>query len=226
MADSGSFTITDPYAFSRLRMLIDFNITTPVELISFNSIVLDNNVRLDWNTVTETNNQGFEVERNTSLNPLSRGEAEGRGVWEKIGFVDGFGTTTEPKSYSFIDEDVTTGKYKYRLKQIDFDGTFNYSNEIEVEVDFTPKEFLLYQNYPNPFNPNTTLSWQSPVTSWQTLKIFDQLGNEVAVLVNEERPAGHYVVEFSPSGILASGIYFYQLVSGDFSAVKKLVLLK
>ena len=85
---------------------------------------------------------------------------------------------------------------------------------------------MLYQNYPNPFNPSTTISWQSPVTSWQTLKIFDLLGNEVAVLVNEERPAGQYEVEFSPSGTLASGIYFYQLVSGNFSAAKKLMLLK
>ena len=120
MADSGSFTVTNPYLFSKLRMLIDFNITTPVELISFNATVLENNVKLDWATATETNNSGFEVERKQVFSPQSS-----VGNWEKIGFVEGHGTTTEPKSYSFPDEKVTTGKYKYRLKQIDFDGTFN-----------------------------------------------------------------------------------------------------
>ena len=149
MIDSGSYTVQDPYTFNKFRMLIDFNITSPVELVSFNATLLDNNVKLDWTTATETNNSGFEILRFT----------QNDNEWKTIGFVPGFGTTTEPKSYSFIDEDVTTGTYKYRLKQIDFDGTFTYSNEIEVEVDFTPKEFVLYQNYPNPFNPSTTIKF-------------------------------------------------------------------
>jgi len=117
------------------------------------------------------------------------------GNWKTIGFVPGFGTTTEPKSYSFTDENVSTGIYKYRLKQFDFDGSFEYSNEIEVEVDFTPKEFVLYQNYPNPFNPTTKIKYEIPsVTLRQaqsdiivTLKVYDVLGNEVATLVNEQK---------------------------------------
>ena len=234
MADSGSYTVTDPYIFNRLRMIIDYNIETPVELFSFNATLLGNVVKINWSTATETNNSGFEVERNTPLNPLSRGEAEGRGVWEKIGFISGHGTTTEPKSYSFTDENVKTGNYKYRLKQIDFDGTFTYSNEIEVEVDFTPKEFMLYQNYPNPFNPNTIIKYEIPGQSalggrndnvLVTLKVYDVLGNEVVTLVNEEKQSGNYDIEFNGSG-LASGVYLYRLTAGSFSTVKKLVLLK
>jgi hypothetical protein len=231
MIDSGSYTVQDPYTFNKLRMIIDFNITSPVELISFNATLLDNNVKLDWVTTTETNNSGFEIQKTSPFPSPYQGEGgeAGRG-WEVIGFVPGFGTTTEPKSYSFIDENVTTGTYKYRLKQIDFDGSFAYSNEIEVEVDFTPEEFELYQNYPNPFNPKTVISYQLPVSGNVTLKVYDILGNEVATLVNEEKQPGVYEVEFSvgqdSSPDRASGIYFYQLRSGDFVSVKKMLLLK
>jgi photosystem II stability/assembly factor-like uncharacterized protein len=202
-----------------------------IELTSFTASVLQNEkaVKLNWATATETNDSGFEIQRNGD-SPLPGGERKG---WVNIGFVPGFGTTTEPKTYSFIDEDITTGIYKYRLKQIDFDGSFTYSNEIEVEVDFTPKEFVLYQNYPNPFNPSTTISWQSPVSSWQTLKVFDVIGNEVVTLVDEYRPAGKYEIEFSAKGgpessikYPASGIYFYQLKVGNFVDIKKMILLR
>ena len=131
---------------------MDYDNIVPVELTSFTASVLQNEkaVQLNWTTATETNNSGFEILRGVyPANSRTQNDNE----WNTIGFVPGFGTTTEPKSYSFTDENVSTGIYKYRLKQIDFDGTFEYSNEIEVEVDFTPKEFVLYQNYPNPFNP-------------------------------------------------------------------------
>ena len=120
------------------------------------------------------------------------------------------------------------------MKQIDFDGTFTYSNEIEVEVDFTPKEFVLYQNYPNPFNPTTKIKYTIPqsVIARETkqshlvsLKVYDILGNEVATLVNEEKPAGSYEVEFSAID-LPSGIYFYQMKAGSFVKTKKMVLIK
>ena len=226
MVDSGSYTVQDPYVFNRLRMLINFDIETPVELTSFNATLLDYNVRLDWSTATETNNSGFEIERVSSMTTPGQG-------WEKIGFVPGFGTTTEPMFYSFSDENVITGIYKYRLKQIDFDGSFEYSNEIEVDADFTPREFVLYQNYPNPFNPNTTIKFTIPNVETHRdaslqmviLKVYDMLGKEVATLVNEEKQPGVYEVEFH-SEWLSSGIYFYQLKTGSFSSIKKMVLLK
>jgi hypothetical protein len=191
----------------------------PVELTSFTATANNNEVTLDWTTATETNNSGFEIERQ-----VCRGQSA-VGNWNSIGFVPGFGTTTEPKSYSFIDESVTSGTYKYRLKQIDFDGSFTYSNEAEVSVDFTPKEFVLYQNYPNPFNPNTVISYQLPVSGNVTLKLYDVLGNEITTLVNEEKQAGVYEVEFDGSS-LASGMYLYKLQVGTFVQTKKMILLK
>jgi len=225
MIDSGNYTVPDPYVFNRLRMLIDFNITTPVELISLSATLLNNNVKLNWTTATETNNSGFEIEKK------ELGVGSQKLEWKTIGFVPGFGTTIEPKTYSFTDEHVSTGTYKYRLKQIDFDGSFEYSNEIEVVVDFTPKEFVLDQNYPNPFNPSTVISYRVPITSNVTLKVYDVLGNEVATLVNEEKQPGVYQVEFNTSHPgevrnLKSGIYFYQLRAGSFAETKKMVILR
>jgi hypothetical protein len=199
----------------------------PVELTSFAANVVDGKAKLEWQTASELNNSGFEVERCA----LS---AE-RQAWEKIGFVNGNGTTTEINNYSFVDNELLTQKTFYRLKQIDFDGTFSYSDEVEVDVN-APIKFSLEQNYPNPFNPSTKISWQSPVGSWQSLKIYDILGNEVATLVNEYRDAGSYEVEFNlPAGRqgpassiknLVSGIYFYRLQAGSFIETKKMILLK
>jgi len=197
---------------------------TPVELISFTSTVVGNVVKLAWITATETNNSGFEILRS----------AQNDNDWETIGFVPGFGTTTEPKSYSYTDENIKSGIYKYRLKQKDFDGTVTYSHEIEVEIDLTPKEFVLNQNYPNPFNPSTKIKFTIPSVGTQRavsvqLKVYDVLGNEIATLVNEELPAGEFEVEFNTSSIKhnpSSGIYFYQLKSGRFVMTKKMVLLK
>jgi hypothetical protein len=113
----------------------------------------------------------------------------------------------------------------YRLKQLDFNGSHDYSNVVEVMV--IPSKYELQQNYPNPFNPNTKISWQSPVGSWQTLKVYDILGNEVATLVNEYRNAGAYNLEFRMQNLeLGSGVYFYQLRAGDFVETKKMILLK
>ncbi|MDP2366370.1 MAG: T9SS C-terminal target domain-containing protein, partial [Ignavibacteria bacterium] len=153
----GVATIPGSYTaiFSKALLIMQYNNIVPVELTSFTASIIGDIITLNWQTETELNNQGFEIEKQS--------ESENR--WETIGFVPGYGTTTEPTSYSFIDKDITTGTYKYRLKQLDYDGSFNHSNEIEVQVNFTPKELRLYQNYPNPFNPNTTISWQSPVTS-------------------------------------------------------------
>lgn len=193
----------------------------PVELTEFIASVSGNSVKLDWSTSTEKNNHGFQIERK-NISEI------GNGNWKSIGFVNGQGTTTEPHSYTFTDQNLEAGKYQYRLKQMDLDGTFEYSQKSEVEIAF-PENFSLEQNYPNPFNPGTKISWQSPVGSWQTLKLYDILGNEVATLVNEYRNSGHYEIEFQSSiGSLklASGIYYYQLRAGDYVETKKMVLIK
>ena len=238
----GLATIPGSYTsiLSKAYLLMEYDNIVPVELTSFTASVLQNEkaVQLNWTTATETNNKGFEIER-ARLRSSNYAEAS----WEAIGFVPGFGTTTEPKSYSFTDEYVTTGIYKYRLKQIDFDGSFTYSNEIEVAVDFTPKEFVLYQNYPNPYNPTTKIKYEIPLGfaaspfnkggtkgGFVTLKVYDVIGNEVATLVNEEKQPGVYEVEFNSHSDegqnLSSGIYFYQLKAGRFTDTKKMILMK
>jgi len=225
LIDSGQVIIPDDLTtgYSMIWMIVDYDNVVPVELTSFAGEQFDNLIYLNWATSSEYNNSGFEILRFT----------QNDNEWNSIGFVPGFGTTTEPKSYSFTDENVTTGSYKYRLKQIDFDGSFTYSNEIEVEVDFTPKEFVLYQNYPNPFNPSTKIKYSIPKVETHrdaslqmvTLKVYDVLGNEVSTLVNEEKQPGVYEVEFDALN-LSSGIYFYQLKARDFISIKKMVLLR
>lgn len=196
----------------------------PVELKSFTGDVIDGNILLNWTTATEMNNQGFEIQRNQKSPSGSLQGNVNNQNWKKIGFVQGFGTTAEQHSYTFTDEHLLSGKYQYRLKQIDFDGTFEYSNVVDVEVRH-PDDFRLSQNYPNPFNPNTNIEYQIPYPGFVTLKVYDALGNEVAELVNAEKSAGSYLVEFN-GGKLASGIYFYQLKAGSYTATKKLLLLK
>lgn len=181
----------------------------PVELIGFTANVISNNVSLTWATATETSNHGFEVYRDGS----------------KIAFVEGNGTTTEAKSYSYSDNNVANGTYVYELRQIDFNGTVNNSASAEVVVNYTPEGYALFTNYPNPFNPSTTISYQIPVSGYVTLKIFDVIGNEVATLVNEVQGAGMHTFSFDAS-TLTSGVYFYTIKSGTFSATKKLVLMK
>jgi hypothetical protein len=199
----------------------------PVELVSFAAEVTGNNVLLNWVTASEINNRGFEIQRvlSTEYGVLR---------WEVIGFVEGHGTTTETNFYSFIDENLSQGKYQYRFKQIDFDGTFEYSNVIEIEVEL-PQQFALYQNYPNPFNPSTKIKYAIPNPDnplhgatrggLVTLKVYDILGNEVATLVNEEKQPGIYEIEFDASD-LTSGIYFYRLKSDSFVQTRKMMLIR
>ena len=194
----------------------------PVELVSFSAEVIGNNVELKWTTASETNNSGFELQKSQKSEFKSQ-------KWNSVAFIKGRGTSTEINSYEFVDHNLEPGNYSYRLKQIDYDGNYTFSNIIDVEI-FQPAEFRLEQNYPNPFNPSTKISWQSPVGSWQTLKLFDVLGREVATLVDEYRDAGKYEIEFNAaqvSGIeSASGVYFYRLKAGNFSAIKKMILIR
>ena len=189
----------------------------PVELVNFSANVSNSFVTLNWSTASEMNNKGFQVER------CEKREARSE-KWENIGFVEGNGTTAERSNYSFVDKSIKSGKYNYRLKQVDFNGSFTYSNEIEVDLT-APDEYALSQNYPNPFNPTTTINYQLPVKGYVTLKVFDILGNEVATLVNENKEPGVYKVQFG-AGTLSSGVYFYKLQAGEFSQVKKLILTK
>jgi hypothetical protein len=156
----------------------------PVELTSFTASVSGNSVTLNWATATELNNSGFEVQRSATEN-----------TWEKIAFVKGFGSTTETKNYSFLDNNLAAGQYSYRLKQIDYDGTSELSDVVNVEV-INPVQYALSQNYPNPFNPSTTINFTLPEASNVTLKIFNTLGEEVSVLVNRVMEAGTHNVNF------------------------------
>jgi hypothetical protein len=198
---------------------IDYIDIVPVELTSFTASVSEGSVVLNWATATELNNQGFEIERSTPTHS-----------WEKIGYVPGFGTTTEPRSYTFVDATVITGSYSYRLKQIDYNGTFSYSDVVGVEVDFTPSEYALSQNYPNPFNPSTTIMYQVPKAGNVSMIVYDMLGQEVKTLVNNEVAPGAYQVHWdglNNSGVsMSSGTYIYRMTAGDFVESKEMILVK
>jgi hypothetical protein len=185
----------------------------PVELISFTAFVSGNSVTLRWTTATELNNLGFEVQRSIENKD-----------WNAIVFVGGKGTTTSSQNYSCVDNSVSLGKYFYRLKQIDFDGSFSFSDVIEVDLS-VPTDFVLEQNYPNPFNPTTTIDFLIVKAEFVSLKVYNLLGNEVATLVNEEKSAGKYTINFNAAS-LSSGTYFYKIQAGSFIDTKKMIFLK
>jgi hypothetical protein len=212
----------------------------PVELTSFTAASASSAstgsataVVLNWTTATEVNNYGFEVERQKSVQRTPYGEDRSQNSevsWEEIGFVEGSGNSNSPKEYSFVDacpfgKNPSSGNLQYRLKQIDNDGKFTYSEEVEIDINFIPGVFILEQNYPNPFNPTTVIMYQIPTQNKVVLKIFDVLGREIKILVNEQKDAGTYKVEFNAPD-LPSGRYFYQLTAGNYTSVKKLMLIK
>ena len=197
------------------------DVPLPVELSSFTASIDQNVVNLKWQTKTEMNNYGFEIERS-----LTRTLSEGEGFnnWEKIGFIEGTGNSISPKDYSFVDFNPSGGtKLIYRLKQIDLNGSFEYSNEVEVEL--TPSEFALYQNYPNPFNPITNIKFDIPKTAKINLIVYNLLGEKIATLLDEDKEAGFYEVKFDASSF-SSGIYICKLTAGDFVQTKKMTVMK
>jgi len=200
----------------------------PVELIAFTANIFGDKVELKWNTTTEVNNYGFEVQRAEVNSRKSDGGSQSSIVnrqWTKVGFVGGSGNSNTPKEYSFTDDNPgISGTVEYRLKQIDNDGSIKYSNIVEVSF-MKPVKFELYQNYPNPFNPTTTIQYSIPKAEHVTLKVYNELGQEAATLVNKDEQAGVYSAEFNGSN-LSSGIYYYRINTGSFSEVKKLMLLK
>src|ERR1035437_890487 len=186
---------------------------TPVELTSLSAFALQNNITIEWSTATENNCSKFEIERTNQ-------DAD----WKKISEINASGNSTTPKNYSYVDKKLHSGKYSYRLKIIDYDGSFEFSKIIEAEA-ISPDQFYLYQNYPNPFNPITTIEYSIPLAGHVSLKVFDVLGKEVASLVNEDKPSGCYSVEFD-AGKLSSAFYIYELRSGNFVQTKKMILMK
>jgi hypothetical protein len=235
-----SSTLTDATPNSHNGSLSNFpaspwteasNNPLPVELISFTAANTDGEVLLNWQTATEVNNYGFEVERaSITLSPTDS-RAESR-EWESIGFVQGHGNSNSPKSYEYIDETPPAGNLEYRLKQIDTDGSFNYYNTTvsvnaitSVEEFGLPDEYFLNQNYPNPFNPSSVISYQLPEVSTVQLKVYDMLGKEVAELVNKQQQPGYYQVTFNADKS-ATGLYIYKLIANDFVATKKMMLIK
>jgi hypothetical protein len=215
---------------SQILYDINFDVNNvPVELSSFTATSEFGRVTLNWTTSTETNNLGFEIERKiTTKNENSE--------WLRIGYVKGAGTTTEITNYKYVDDvsDISTNLLAYRLKQIDYDGSYEYSNEVFID-NLAPAAYRLDQNYPNPFNPTTTISYGIPVISNVVIKVFNSLGEEVKTLVNEEKEAGTHIIEFNASDI-PSGVYFYQILvsalqskdgkTQNFLETKKMILLK
>ncbi|MCL5030774.1 MAG: T9SS type A sorting domain-containing protein [Bacteroidetes bacterium] len=186
----------------------------PVELTSFAANINNNKVELNWQTATEVNNYGFEIQRAKKSDNL---------MWEKIGFVEGNGTSNSPKSYRFDDNNPLQSNLVYRLKQLDINGDYKYSKEIEINL--TPKDYVLFQNYPNPFNPSTTIKFSLPNRSFVNIKVYDITGREVAILFDGAKEAGTYSIDFNASN-LSSGTYFYRISAGNFVQVRKMLLLK
>ena len=193
----------------------------PVELTTFVATATSDNIQLNWTTATEIDNYGFEILRQACL---PEGKAQ-NDRWSLLGFVEGHGNSNSPKEYSFVDESVFPGFYQYRLKQIDTDGSFAYSEIIEIQFGVVPTKYVLEQNYPNPFNPTTVISYSIPTASNVTARVYDVLGNLIITLVNQNQEAGNYKINFS-AGELSNGIYFYKIQAGIFIAVKKMLLLK
>jgi plastocyanin/flagellar assembly factor FliW len=186
----------------------------PVELVSFSATVNGGLANLSWKTSTEKNNSGFEIQRKTE------------NVWESVSFVQGHGTTTKENNYSFADDisNLQSDEVFYRLKQIDFNGIYQYSKVVQVSK-IMPSEFSLMQNFPNPFNPTTQIRYSIPMSTHVLLKVYDSNGSEVASIVNQDKPAGNYTIDFNAAR-LASGTYYYTITAGNFTETKKMILMK
>ncbi len=199
-------------------MVFASNSVLPVEITTFSALVKGTTVKLSWQTATEVNNLGYDIERSRETETDSQNPR-----WEKIGFIQGRGNSDLPENYTFVDDNPLNGKVEYRLKQIDNDGSFKYSSI--VTVNLLPNKFVLYQNYPNPFNPTTTIQYAIPKEEHVTVKVYNELGKEVRIMVNENESAGQYRVIFNGAN-LASGIYYYKITAGNLSRTRKLLLLK
>lgn len=201
----------------------DLTTATPVELSTFNAKSNGNKVELYWETKTEVNNYGFEILRFAQTDTYYEGSTN-EVPWKKIGFVSGSGNSNSPKEYSFIDKNPNGGsRFIYRLKQIDNDGKFEYSDEVEVEI--VPNVFALYQNYPNPFNPTTTISFALPKDTDVRIILYNTLGEKLRIISSGRYQAGFHSVILAMDDF-PGGVYIYRLESSDFVNTKKLMFLK
>jgi len=201
----------------------------PVQLVSFSAILDEDKVVLLWQTATEVNNYGFEIER-SSAEQISNQTT----IWETLGFIQGSGNSNSPKEYSYIDDNPLSDGATYRLKQIDTDGKFEYYGEVvevegynvtDVVKEILPTEYSLEQNYPNPFNPTSVITYSISEANFVVLKVFNSLGEIVSTIVNKYQPAGKFNVTFNASN-LPSGIYFYSISVNGIREVKKMNLIK
>ncbi|MEJ2506594.1 MAG: T9SS type A sorting domain-containing protein, partial [Ignavibacteriaceae bacterium] len=211
-SENGSWDLYN--GFGKIKMEKIITDPLPVELISFSSVVRGKRIILKWETQTEINNYGFEIQR-----------SDDRNEWNILGFVEGNGNSNSPKSYSYFDEGIKlTGKYYYRLRQIDNDGSSNYSEILEVNIGL-PDELELKQNYPNPFNPTTTISFSIPQTGEVVLTVYNALGELVKTVAKGFLEQGEYSFSFNAEG-LTSGIYIYRLRISETILTRKMLLLK
>jgi Secretion system C-terminal sorting domain len=216
---------THAYAVTSLgNYSYNFTNGLPVELTSFVSNVVGRQVNLSWETKTEVNSSKYEIERALA------GTKDATATWSSVGIVQAAGNSNSPKKYSYTDKNLQAGKYQYRLKMIDNDGSYKLSGVVETEIAL-PKNFELSQNYPNPFNPTTKIDYQVPVDAKVILEVYNIAGQKVIELVNQQMSAGYYTVDFGASK-LSSGVYIYRLAASDlatgnnFSSIKKMMLLK
>ena len=204
----------DGRALAQTNVTLITNTVLPVEMVSFTATANRTNAELHWSTATEVNNYGFDIERRQTS------------TWTKVGFVAGAGTSNAPHDYSYTDNNLSPGRYVYRIKQTDNNGTFSYKVSAEVEIGLTAKEFALLSNYPNPFNPSTTIQFTLGNDGMTSLQVYNMLGQKVETLFNGNAEAGKlYQVTLDASN-LPSGVYFYRLESGSFVSTKKLILMK
>lgn len=196
-----------------------FDVPLPVSMASFTYTVDKRDVTLKWSTISETNNSGFDVERQAFTPAGALGE------WQKLGFVTGHGNSNQQNDYEYKDTRLQTGKYNYRLKQVDYNGNFERFNLASSVLIGVPKVSGISQNYPNPFNPLTNIDYSISIDGRVSIAIYDITGRQVAELVNEVKTAGYYTAEFN-AGNLASGVYFYRISTPDLTQVKKMLVVK
>ena len=185
----------------------------PVELASFTSTSAGKEVILKWETKTELNLGKFVIERSSDNKSF-----------QICGELGGHENSLASLFYTFTDNKVEPGIYFYRLKMVDISGTYKYSNLTEVKID-GPAVWSLSQNYPNPFNPSTTIFYSIPEATNVKLSVFNALGQLVKIVEDTYKKAGDYQATIN-SDNLNSGIYFYKIEAGKFTAIRKMILIK